>query len=261
MSWLRLISLTLWQSTLEMTSYPFSFWTGLVLKLLRISLLVVFIEAIFQRTATVAGWTLDEVLLMVGCFYGVDLLTKATFFRNLLFHLPIQIRRGEFDQFLIRPVPLLASVSFRKLDVLDLLTLVPVVLLVGWQLGQLGILSPGSIVTFVGLLGVGYLVLFAIALLGSSLYFRSPEGEGIAWVVNEIAHVGRLPVTVYPRPITLTLLYVVPIALVSLVPVGVVTGKLSAGTATASALAGLGLFAASVGVWYNQVRRYESASG
>ena len=76
---------------------------------------VLMIEVIYSHTASVAGWSKYEMLLLVGTSMLIQRLLMGFFWSNL-FEMGRNVRSGYFDFFLAQPGNPLFMVSTRKLD-------------------------------------------------------------------------------------------------------------------------------------------------
>ena len=245
-----------WQyrsSFLIMTAVTF---IGLLGELLAIVLLL-------HRFDTIAGWTLGEIALLyalASISFGMAEMIGAGF--DLF---PQVIRRGEFDQVLLRPVSIFTQT-----------------LASDFQLRRLGRIAQGSVALAISMqagvidwtlarvlylplvLGSGMLLFLALLVCGATLCFWTVES---AQMINVFTN-GGIELATYPLPIYHVALqrfftFVVPTAFVSYVPALFLLGRLEGSgwpiwSAFAPPLTAAAFTMAAVAFWRVGVRHYRS---
>ena len=99
------------------------------------------VAVIYRHTASVAGWSKYEMLLLVGTSMLIQRLLMG-FFWSSLFEMGRNIRTGGFDFFLAQPGDPLFMASTRKLDPDGLINSFVAIGVVVYSARQLG-LHPG----------------------------------------------------------------------------------------------------------------------
>ena len=223
---------------------------------------VIGVFVIFNQVDTVRGWDLPATLALLGVYLLLNALRDLFIGPSLeaLAGMDGAIWHGRFDFTLLRPVNtqfLVSCQQWRLLSLLDLLlgggVLATAVYLLqptltGWRL-----------LSFLLMLGVSTAILYAILLTFTALVFWSP-GMLFTWIFNSILQMARYPVELYPGSLRLLLTWVVPVGLMTTMPVQVLRGQITAVTLLATTLfAGLLLAGASLLFWRG-LHHYESAS-
>lgn len=93
--------------------------------------------------------------------------------------------------------------------------------------------TQAHLLSFLVALGAGVAILYAILLAFSALVFWSP-GVLFTWVFDGLFQMARYPLGLYPGWLRLVLTWIIPVGVITTIPVGMLTG-----TATPAALAGM----------------------
>ena len=228
-------------------------------KLVRFTFFLVFLFAIFQKIPHLHGYTLPEVVLFFMTFNLVDVL--AQFFFRGIYGIKAMVRDGGFDRILAQPINPLFRVSFETVDLLDLLTLIPILALTYWTLAKLpGSLTLSRSFLYIILVGNGVVIAFAIHVFVAALAVSTQELDNTIWVYRDIMALGRFPVNIYAETVRVILTYLVPIAVMTSFPAQAALGLLSLkGIVSALAIAALFLGLSRL-AWRAALRRYTSVS-
>lgn len=234
-----------------------SFWIGVVSMAINNSAFFVIWLLFMQSTGPINGWTSLDVFGMLGVsmfVYGV----VNSFFRGVG-DLPKLVENGSFDGVLLSPVSLFAKIAVSTFSVgayADLLQGTVIVILYT-------ILAKASLLTavFFGVaLILGVVVFLCARLLASLVAFFLHDGQIIAGQVFEIfLRPSLYPGALFPSPLKIFFMTVVPTLLTSAVPIDVVKSEsvqllgISFGMTMVWVLITLFVFA-------RAVRRYESGN-
>lgn len=252
--WLRTASMAM-QAQLTYRLGSFGFLLG---KMIRLLFFFAFIMAVFGRVSTVAGYTLVETALFFLTFNVVDM-TAQIFFRGV-YGARRTVTEGDFDFYLVQPCSPLFRMVCSSVDFLDVITLLPVLVMVGMVFARLPPLGWTRYAAY-GLLTVnGVALVFSVHVLVAGLAVRTQELENAIWIYRDVMFMGKFPVDVYARPVRWALTFGVPIAVMTTFPAKALLGVLSpAWTAYALALTAAAL-ALSGWFWRDSVARYTSSS-
>ncbi len=106
-------------------------------KIIRFAFFLLLIFSIFKFTDTMAGYGKYEVILFFLTFNLMDTLAQA-FFRGI-YYFKNDVRKGNFDYVISKPVnPLFYSLA-RMTDILDIIFLLPIISLVIYTIFKLSI--------------------------------------------------------------------------------------------------------------------------
>lgn len=122
------------------------------------------------------------------------------------------------------------------------------------------VLTANGVVQAIIVFASGVVLFSAAILAGSYIAFRATTIEGLPWMLQDIAEMGRYPISFYPAGVRVLLTGIMPMAFVTVMPMDALRGAIGWETsAMAVGFAGVAL----VGVrwwWNNSVRHYSSAS-
>jgi ABC-2 type transport system permease protein len=250
-----------WRSTLSVElEYRVDFASNAVLSVFWMAWAVVGAGLFFQFSDSIAGWTFDELVVVIGLFFTVNGLRQALFEPNLE-RMTDYVRNGTLDFLLAKPVDTQFMVSFRYLGVYNLFDPLLGLALVGAGLARVGRWPrPADIGAFTVMFGVAVTLLYALTLVLMAAAIGLVSSDGLASFAFAAVEVARFPVQLYGQPIQ-TVLTVVPIAMLTTFPAQALLGRLDvwalpAGVATAIA-------AVTLGSWRfrHALRSYAGASG
>ena len=118
-----------------------------------------------------------------------------------------------------------------------------------------------EVVAFVVALAAAVAIAYAIWLGLMSLAFWFVAVENLSILFDALYESARFPVTAYPGAIRFVLTYLVPMAWITTVPAGALTGRVGPGFALVSALVAAAALALTRLLWRVALRRYTSAGG
>jgi len=205
--------------------------SALLLRLLGTGLIILAdafgIALLVQRFGGLAGWSAPEVVLLVGLGatgQGLGLLfgdrLEPTYFSDL-------IRRGTFDQVLVRPTAPLAWLVASQVEVRYLGRLVVGTGMVAWAADRAGVhWSTGRVLAaLLAVVCCGVLVL-SVCVLGAALTFVTVEGsEMVNIFIYGGVSLNGFPVQIYGSVLRFVFVWVVPFGLTVYVPALVLLGR------------------------------------
>ena len=178
-------------------------------------LLVVLV--LYRNTDSVAGWEQVDALLLVGTVFTSAAIFDLLF-RSLL-ELPGQVRLGQLDFILTKPVDSQFWVSTRKFNFDQVGTFVAGIATLIYAVPRLD--STPVFVDWFGfivLVGCSVAVFYSLCLSLMSLAIWFVRVDNL-WVLSEsVLHVARFPLDMYGLGIQRFMLYVVPIGFIATVP-------------------------------------------
>lgn len=263
MSWyLRMVGQFLRVSVQQELAYPANFFISLFHSLLNLLTGILGIAILFSQVEAVRGWTFASTLAILGVYLTMNALRGVFISPSLdaLAGMDGEIWTGRLDYVLLRPADIQFLASFRHWRPYALIDLLLGVGVLGAAAAQLrAVLTFGQLTTFILLLAVGLLVMYALLLAFAGLVFWSP-GFLFGWVFDGLFQMARYPVSLYPDGIRLILTWIVPVGVMTTVPAQALTGELTPAAAVGSVLLGLILFTGATVLFRTGVRRYASAS-
>lgn len=215
---------------------------------------------VFSYIDNVAGWSRAESIALVGLFrtaIGVhELLASGGSYR-----LSYDIQHGDLDLVLIHPVNAQFYVAFRFVTLPQLVNV-----LIGVLVATVGLYQSDVSLSLSGLIQGGVIFICGMVLLNAAILggcyiaFRATTIDGLNWMIQDVADMGRYPISFYPVAVRLILTAIVPVAFVTTVPMDALRGFTTWDTVLLT-LAFTGLVLTLLRWWWqNSVRHYASAS-
>jgi ABC-2 type transport system permease protein len=214
----------------------------------------------FRHASSLGGWDFWEVVVLLGVFNALSGLVEAIL-RPGIGDLAAQVRSGNLDLVLSRPVDAQAFVTFRHIDIWRLADIILGLGVSTYALLHLGRFPSGmQIVAFVVTFVAAALVVYAIWVTLMSLAFWFVSVENIATLFDAVFEGARYPVSAYPAALRFVFFYLLPVAWTTTIPASALTGRLSAPTAVLAAGVGGAALVLSRLLWRAAIRHYTGAS-
>ncbi len=252
----------LWKNsvTREMM-FKTNFLLWIVVEVLWFGLQLSFIGVLYLHTDEIGTWTKWQVVLLVGASHFIQQLFQAFFLINCT-NLSELVRLGKLDFLLLLPVNTRFIVSFRQVDLGAFVNAATAVAVMGYAAAQLHLRPTLTQITgFILLSLAGIAIHYSLMFLLASISFWTVRAQGIVWGYYNMFNIARMPDEAFQGLFKALFTFVVPMLLVSNVPVRVLADKLSNPSkllilVVMSALC----FLLSEWGWRESVRRYTSAS-
>lgn len=256
----RIYRLFVAQQLKTLMEYKADFLLGLVGFIFFQATGIVFIWLIFGAVKSLNGWSLQQMLFIYGFSQlprGIDhLLTD-----NLWILSNRIVRTGQFDRYLLRPIPplfhLLAEVfqvdAFGELIVGTVLTVYSAA-----KLGlKFSLLEWGL---FVVAVVAGAVIYFSIKLATASIALWTKRSQPIVHAIYTTADFSKYPVSIYPKWIRILITYAIPFAFTAFIPASYfLTRQNLAFAVGGTVLAAAVLLALGTFVWRRGLSAYESS--
>jgi len=231
------------------------FLTG---KVARFLLFFYFLYLLVSHTQTLAGYQVNQIIFFFLTFNLIDVGAQCLFrgvyvFRSLVIS-------GQFDFDLIKPIRPLFRALAGRIDILDFMTLVPLLVLTIWLLPSV---SGGSLVNSVvyWLLVVnGLVIALAFHVFALALGIVTLEIDHVVWIYRDLTSMGKIPVDVYKEPVRSLLTNIIPVGIMMTIPAKSLMGLTSAGIIVFSFGVGLVSVWLSLKYWRYALTKYSSAS-
>lgn len=239
-----------------------NFLLWLVVEFAWFALQLGFISVLYLHTDSIGTWTKWQVVLLVGASHFIQQIFQTFFLVNCI-NLSELVRSGKLDFLLMLPVNTRFLLSFRQLDLGGLINAASAVAVMIYAAGKLELsLTLPALLGFGGfcLLGISihYCLMFSLA----TVSFWTVRAQGIVFGYYNLFNIARMPDDAFPKGgfFRSVFTFVLPVLLVSNVPVRLLTERLSG--ASGWLLAGLAVVCALVSewIWRLSVKHYRSAS-
>lgn len=202
----------------EVLIYRLDCIAGMISQLLTQLVEVIFIWITFQNTDKLAGWTLEQSLLL----YGIMLISIGMVdlcFDSLFDIGPKYIREGDFDKILLRPVHPLISIigeskAFTAFGYLGLGLFITISMLVKLAIP----------ITFILILKIIFFSIIGAAIIGaintifSIASFWTYKSNEVIWTFYRMYTFTQYPINIYNGFIKFLITYILPFAFVAYYP-------------------------------------------
>jgi viologen exporter family transport system permease protein len=240
--------------------YRGNFYLSILEMFLVIGTSIAAVLVMFQHTTTMNGWTLPQMIVLLGVYYmiqgGVNLVFSPSFER-LMEH----VRAGTLDFHLLKPVNVQFLVSTRHLRVVRAADLALGLAVVIFGLVQVGEeIGVGPALLFVVSLLFGIMLVYSLLLGLVTLAFWFVRVENLLAIFWAFTEAGRFPVDVYPLWLRVSLSTIVPIGIAVTAPANVIAGRMdwiAVATLGAGTVLAVGLASA---LWRWGLKSYTGAS-
>jgi ABC-2 type transport system permease protein len=223
-----------------------------------------FAWVVLTRFESIGGWTLGDIVFL----YGLRLIVHAVagVLAGPFFGLEAQVRSGDFDRYLVRPVPPLLQFMTQSVQISVLGDLLGglAIFVAANALTGIAWTLPAMIYLLLAILG-GALVELASRILIGALSFRLLTSQSFMFLSDSVfSTYGNYPLSIFGAALGFLFTFVVPLAFVAYLPVTVLldrTAELQVNPvlAYAAPLAGVIWLAIAVRVFDGQMGNYQSA--
>jgi len=241
--------------------YRVSFLLAVVEGIVQVGLVALTFELLYQFTGELAGWTRDQVLVLVGVYRIADGLISCQVAPNML-ALPDYVRTGELDFQLLRPASSQFLVSTRRFalaEAVNVLIGLGVVAVAGARAGVAW--NPLAVAAALVLLACGVVLLYALWFAIMTLSFWFVQLDTLDSLFAGLFEAARYPVAFFSGWARVLFTFAFPVAFATTFPTEALLGR-----GDVRPIVGLGLLLAAAGLagshllWRQALRHYESAS-
>ncbi len=228
-------------------------------KVARFLFYFVFLFYIVSGINNFVGYTRVEVIWFFLVFNLVDV-TIQFLFRGV-YHFRYLVVSGNFDLELLKPLPSFFRPLFGHVDIMDFITLIPLIGFSIWYVINHQLAgSLINVVYFLLLFTASIFIGFAFHLFVSSICVLTTEIDHLVWVYRDVTAMGRFPTDIYRGAVRFLVVFVIPVVLLITFPAKALLGRLSAWQVGLSLSTSLILSFLSLKFWYWSLKRYSSAS-
>jgi len=258
--YLRLLAVQLRASTAISLQYRVEFLGEGALALFWVAWSLVPLLVVYGHRPSVAGWSFDEALVVMGWFTLMKGILEGAVNPSLA-SVVEHIRKGTLDFVLLKPADaqfLVSTAKFEPWRVVDVLGGFVIFAVAFHRMGRV----PGPAAVFAALLLLlcAAWTLYSLWILVISAAFFVVKVDNLSFLFSSIFDAGRWPITVFRGTWRILFTFVVPLALMTTYPSLALLGRLDAGAAALAVLgtAAFGAFARLV--WVRSIGHYTSAS-
>lgn len=243
-------------------SFNVNFIVNILMHLTWIIIPVCYYNIIYSRTTMIAGWSYEEVLILIGTFQVFEGINQLTYFRGVFFEIANSIQTGSLDFILLKPVNSQFLITFKGPDIFGLTDVITGVLLIIWAVIKLEIqLNLYSILVYTLLLLNGVVISYTIFFLLSITAFITISRSDLLDIFDSaIDESIQKPVEIYAKQVKIIFTYIIPIFVMVSFPVKAFLTNITAiDCFTALISSSLFLFFTVI-AWRHALRHYSSAS-
>lgn len=228
-------------------------------KVVRFFSFIIILLLIKQNTNSLAGYTINEVLIFFLTFNFIDLVSQM--FLRGVYSLSGKVRSGEFDFFLCRPVnPLFRSLAGSP-DFNDIILFIPLTAFSVWYIVQsIPMLSWQHFMLYLLFLCNGLLISVSFHILVLCVGVITAEVDNTIMFYRDLTQMGRFPIEIYKEPLRSLITFVIPIGIMISTPAKTLLGLGTTNMLFLSMCIGVGIFALSLKAWGFALKKYTSAS-
>jgi ABC-2 type transport system permease protein len=220
----------------------------------------VYVEVIYGQANDVGGWGKWEMVVLLGTNHLINQVFEALFFDNCS-RVVDQIRMGDLDFVLVKPLNSQFLVSVRYTDYASLMNSLVGVFMIGFALDRLGTpVTLGGGLLFALLVMNGVFILYAMMFMLSALTFWIGRSSNLFELYYQLGQFARNPAEIYRWGLRLLLITLIPMLVVSNYPASQISRGMDPALLAYAFGIGLAFFGASVLVWKRGLQRYRSAS-
>lgn len=252
----------LWKNSVTReTMFKGNFLLWIVVELLWFGLQLGFIGVLYLHTDAIGTWTKWEVVLLVGASHFIQQIYQAFFLINCA-NLSELIRTGKLDFLLMLPVNTRFVVSLRQVDLGGFVNAASAMAVMLYAARQLRLVpTVGTVFAFLGFCVAGILIHYSLMFMLATISFWTVKAQGIVFGYYNLFQIARMPDEAFRGLYKAVFTFVLPMLLVSNVPVRLLADKLeSAGPLVMLLVMAFVCALVSEWVWRVSVRRYTSAS-
>ena len=221
---------------------------------------VIFLTFVFRHVKAVAGWTVDQMFLLMGTYTLIEG-TLSTLFGSNMREISRYVNRGELDLVLTKPVSSQFYVSTRLVEWDSLPRVGLGIAITAYAFRSLDVhVTVQSFLVYMVLLFSGLAIGYSLWLISVVWVFWTERLSNAGFAFYTLLELGRLPIHAFWGVVRVLLTFVLPVAFITTVPTEALLGLFTLQkAATGLVLAGF-LLAASSCVWEVGLKSYTSAS-
>lgn len=220
----------------------------------------IYVEVLYSLTQSIGGWNVWEMVILLGTNHIINQLFEAFFFDNCT-RLVDQIRLGDLDFILVKPINSQFMVSLRYTDYASITNSLAGFAMIGFALHKLGTaITALDVLLFLLLVLNGIFILYAMMFSLSILTFWIGRASNLFELYYQLTQFTRYPGEIYRFGLRIVLLTAIPMLVVSNFPAKVLVGGLLNDHLLYACAIGLSFLLGTGWLWNLGLKRYRSAS-
>lgn len=226
-------------------------------KILRFSFFLAFLFFLLKSVNSLAGYNINQTIFFFLTFNLIDVLGQFLF--REVYRFRQYLVTGDFDLVLVKPMNALFRSLLGGADVIDLITIPPLVL-AAYYVGSL--LNPTfpQVIFYLLLLLNGLLISAAFHIAVLALGIITFEIDHTVMIFRDLSALGRLPVDIYKEPLRGMLTFLIPVGVMITLPAKTLMGLVSPQVMALAFFVGGFAFFVALRFWNLALKKYTSAS-
>jgi ABC-2 type transport system permease protein len=221
---------------------------------------LMFLSFVFRLVRAIAGWTLDQGILLMGTFLLFQGVLGFIFSENME-RISQYVNRGELDLILTKPISSQFYVSTRLISWDNLPRIILGIAVILYATRKLGILpTPERVGLYLLLFLTGTVIGYSIWFLSVIYVFWTERLRNAGFIFYSLTELGRVPIQVFKGAARHLLTFVLPIAFMTTIPTESLLGTVTLSGVGTSLLLAILLFFFANRMWKVGLRAYSSAS-
>jgi len=248
-------------SVVREMSFKTNFILWIVVEALWFVLQLSFVSVIYLHTDRILDWSKWEVVMLVGTSQFIQQIFTAIFLTNCI-NLSERVRTGRMDFMLLLPVNTRFLVSLRNVDLGGFISALLGAAVVVYALVQMNF-KPGiaTVAGYLALCGAALLIHYSLMFAMATVCFWTVRAQGVVWGYYNLFNIARQPDSAFRGVFRAVFTFVIPMLLVSNVPVKLLVNKLATPNEWLLLLVmSVATVAFSEAAWRFSLRHYTSAS-
>ncbi|MDD5254201.1 MAG: ABC-2 family transporter protein [Candidatus Nanoarchaeia archaeon] len=216
---------------------------------------------IYNNTSGIPGWSLEEFILLQGTFIFV-----LGIARLFMFDFPSKIisnvRRGEFDKFLLKPYSPLLYLTFSSIQIEGIAELTTGLCLIVWSFVKLNLdIWSFGFLFYLMFIALGILFLYSFIILISSLSFLIVNSYALFDLFFKLTDLSRYPASIYGLTVRFFVTFLLPLAILGYYPAEAMLRGANLGLILQISIPVILFFFITLFLWNRAMRKYSSAGG
>lgn len=216
-----------------------------------------FLYLLVHQTNGLAGYNANQFIFFMATYVLID--TLAQFFFRSVYGFRSLVVSGDLDLILVKPTNALFRVLMGGPDLIDLITIPPIIAVVLY-FGSL--LSPGllQIAYYLILVINGLLIDMAFHIAVLAFGILTLEIDHMVMIYRDLTSMGRFPIDIYKESLRGILTFLIPVGVMVTIPAKAIMGLVNLFGVISALLFGISLLFFSFKFWQFSLTKYSSAS-
>lgn len=196
--------------------YRVNFFASCLVQLAYMAIKVTYIIVIYNTGVTINGITPDQMMIFIGTYSALSGVFVSFFLINFG-SISYQVRTGELDLLILKPVSLQFLSTLRRIDI----GFATVSVIIGGAMVVVGWIRAGiavnfiNIFAFLGFTACGLVLTYSLFLIPNILAFWTVATNGITQLANQLWDFNNMPMIIYPNIIRLVGIFLIPVFLIT----------------------------------------------